>query len=270
MAHEYGWSAGPIIRQSAISAAAITHMPYPVYPRESYPIPTITRFVPPCSTDTPKELLIGEEGHCRLRANRFESVIFTDGACRGNGLADATGGCGLVISPDHTVCFRLQDTGPTGETHSPTSNRAELRAENRLIIATDSKYVVLGITERIHAWIRRGWRTNAGPPVKNQDLWKKLIDQVKKLRTIPPRGTVVSFWRIPREWNVADYYAKKGAMLKEAPIYETFTGVHWESKHLWGMEREVVFGNLEDGEQPEEILQYACLPIKVIAYLYAR
>jgi ribonuclease HI len=39
---------------------------------------------------------------------------------------------------------------------------------------TDSKYVQKGISEWIHAWKLRGWRTADKKPVKNDDLWKQL------------------------------------------------------------------------------------------------
>ena len=42
------------------------------------------------------------------------------------------------------------------------------------VLVTDSKYVMLGITEWIHGWALRGWRTSAGKPVKNQKEWQRL------------------------------------------------------------------------------------------------
>jgi len=39
---------------------------------------------------------------------------------------------------------------------------------------TDSQYVQLGISEWIHAWKRRGWKTADKKPVKNEDLWRRL------------------------------------------------------------------------------------------------
>ncbi|MGB0604439.1 MAG: ribonuclease H family protein, partial [Candidatus Latescibacterota bacterium] len=43
-----------------------------------------------------------------------------------------------------------------------------------LTMVTDSEYVLKGITEWIHGWKRRGWRTAAKKPVLNQDLWRIL------------------------------------------------------------------------------------------------
>jgi ribonuclease HI len=42
-------------------------------------------------------------------------------------------------------------------------------------IITDSKYVASGMEEWMHDWQKRGWKTAAKKPVKNEDLWKRLI-----------------------------------------------------------------------------------------------
>ena len=43
-----------------------------------------------------------------------------------------------------------------------------------MVLHTDSQYVRQGITEWMPAWIRRGWKTAGGDPVKNRDLWERL------------------------------------------------------------------------------------------------
>ena len=127
--------------------------------------------------------------------------------------------------------MRLETTGPTGEIYTQTSNRAELRAViaalqfldwsadcNRswrsLVFATDSEYVAVNATERIERWEATGWKLasykgRAPEPVKNQDLWKLLLKQIRYLQG---NGVNVAFWRIPREWNErADESAKEAA-----------------------------------------------------------
>jgi ribonuclease HI len=47
-------------------------------------------------------------------------------------------------------------------------------------IHTDSKYVSQGITEWISNWKKRGWKTAANKPVKNEDLWRRLDDAIQR------------------------------------------------------------------------------------------
>lgn len=80
--------------------------------------------------------------------------------------------------------FRLESRGPTGQFHLQTSNRAELRAaitalecrywigEGRIsiTIATNSAYMVEGITKHIATWLERGWCASSSKLVANRDL----------------------------------------------------------------------------------------------------
>jgi ribonuclease HI len=104
--------------------------------------------------------------------------IYTDGACKGN---PGVGGWGALI---------LRDGAPVRELHGgeqlTTNNRMELLAVIRALEAlepgtraklhTDSQYVQLGISQWIHSWKKRGWKTADKKPVKNEDLWKQLDD----------------------------------------------------------------------------------------------
>jgi ribonuclease HI len=102
-------------------------------------------------------------------------VIYTDGACSGN---PGPGGWGAVLLSGEN---RKEICG--GEPGS-TNNRMELMAAIQALEAlkkpckvelhTDSTYVMKGISEWIHSWKRRGWRTADGKPVKNDDLWRRL------------------------------------------------------------------------------------------------
>jgi ribonuclease HI len=101
--------------------------------------------------------------------------IFTDGACKGN---PGPGGWGaLMVAGGH----RKELFG--GEPNT-TNNRMELRAviealnalkrPCEVVLHTDSQYVQKGISEWIHGWKARGWKTSAKEPVKNADLWQAL------------------------------------------------------------------------------------------------
>lgn len=101
--------------------------------------------------------------------------IYTDGACKGN---PGPGGWGAML--------RLGDQVKElhGGERATTNNRMELTAVIRALEAlkrpcqvrlhTDSQYVQKGISQWIHDWKRRGWRTADKKPVKNDDLWKRL------------------------------------------------------------------------------------------------
>jgi ribonuclease HI len=106
--------------------------------------------------------------------------VYADGACKGN---PGPGGWGVL----------MVDGGKERELHggepATTNNRMELTAVIRALEAlpggsrvrlyTDSQYVQKGITEWIHAWKRRGWRTADKKPVKNDDLWKRLDEAAR-------------------------------------------------------------------------------------------
>ena len=101
--------------------------------------------------------------------------VYTDGACKGN---PGIGGWGAWLrnGGNETELFG-------GERHT-TNNRMELLAVIEALstlsppanvrLHTDSQYVQKGISEWIHSWKRRGWRTSDGKPVKNVDLWQRL------------------------------------------------------------------------------------------------
>jgi len=108
-----------------------------------------------------------------LRSNRVE--IFTDGACRGN---PGVGGWGAVIR------YKEHEKLLSGGERDTTNNRMELMAAIMALdsltractisLTTDSQYVRKGILEWMTDWKKRGWKTAAKKPVKNQDLWMLL------------------------------------------------------------------------------------------------
>lgn len=197
-----------------------------------------TKFRPPNTNDTPQSLFppgIGYDASPVVarfirRGNAKMFLIYTDGACLNNSQLNPKAGCSFVYRPSSEppriigyTKFPLEITGPTSEPHPQTSNRAELRAViaalrfrywvgegfNSLVIATDSEYVVEGVTSWIHGWIQRGWRTSSGAAVKNRDLWECLLGEIERW---DGHDLQVRFWRIPREWNTqADSTAKQAA-----------------------------------------------------------
>ena len=102
-------------------------------------------------------------------------VIYTDGACKGN---PGPGGWGVFLK---SGVHEKELWGGEGVT---TNNRMELMAVIEALTALkrpcevmlflDSEYVRKGITEWIHGWKAKGWKTAAKQPVKNADLWQRL------------------------------------------------------------------------------------------------
>lgn len=109
--------------------------------------------------------------------------IYTDGAARGN--PDGPGGYGTI----------LEYVDPKGQLHTreysqgyvkTTNNRMELMAVitglealNRpcdVTVYSDSQYVVNAFNQHwIDGWLKKGWKRGKNEPVKNTDLWKRLL-----------------------------------------------------------------------------------------------
>jgi len=109
--------------------------------------------------------------------------IFTDGACSGN---PGPGGWGAILRSagrERELCGGAPDT--TNNRMEMTAVIEALKALKRPVMArvhTDSQYVQKGISEWIHAWKRRGWRTAGKQAVKNADLWRVLDEQASRHR----------------------------------------------------------------------------------------
>ncbi len=110
--------------------------------------------------------------------------LFTDGACRGN---PGPGGWGALIrlkgqpSTEKSLCGGAENT---------TNNKMELQAAIEglkalkepceVMLYTDSKYVMQGMTEWLQGWKAKGWKTAAKKPVKNVEFWQALDEQVAR------------------------------------------------------------------------------------------
>ncbi len=102
-------------------------------------------------------------------------VIYTDGACKGN---PGPGGWGVLLMADgnETELFggELGTTNNRMEMTAVIEALSALKQPSTITLHLDSEYVLKGITQWIHGWKARGWRTAAKQPVKNVDLWQKL------------------------------------------------------------------------------------------------
>ena len=110
-------------------------------------------------------------------------TVYTDGSCLGNGRSRAKAGIG--------VFFGFDDSRNVSEPFrdNPTNQRAELAAlikaleivggTERVTIYTDSRYSIDCVLKFSRGWIRNGWKTAKGEPVKNQDLLRTLLDLMR-------------------------------------------------------------------------------------------
>ena len=119
--------------------------------------------------------------------NLSEVPIYSDGACKGN---PGPGGWGALLVTD--AAGKLREKELCGGEKETTNNRMEMMAviealgalkkRCKVTVYTDSVYVQRGITEWIHGWKSRGWKTADKKPVKNEDLWKRLDVAAQKHR----------------------------------------------------------------------------------------
>jgi len=107
--------------------------------------------------------------------------IFTDGACKGN---PGPGGWGALMR------YGKHEKSLCGGERQTTNNRMEMLAAIEALkalkkscavkVTTDSEYLRRGVTEWMAGWQRNGWRTSDKKPVKNQDLWQILAEEIKR------------------------------------------------------------------------------------------
>ena len=107
--------------------------------------------------------------------------VYTDGACSGN---PGPGGWGVYMM------FNGHEKKFYGAEAETTNNRMELLAAIQalstlkytchVILKTDSKYVKDGITQWLPKWKENGWQTANKKPVKNQDLWERLENEIER------------------------------------------------------------------------------------------
>lgn len=113
-------------------------------------------------------------------------LIFSDGACSGN---PGPGGWGSIVAlPDGTV----HELG--GGNKETTNNRMEMTAairalaminggsSSKIVLYTDSTYLIKGITQWIWGWRSRGWKNAEGQDVANRELWEELLREVTRLK----------------------------------------------------------------------------------------
>ncbi|MCR9279132.1 MAG: ribonuclease HI [Pseudomonadaceae bacterium] len=116
-----------------------------------------------------------------MSAGATPVIAFTDGACLGN---PGPGGWAALLR------FGDEEKVISGGEPDTTNNRMELMAAIEALAAikrrcdvhltTDSQYVKQGVESWMARWKQNGWKTAAKKPVKNQDLWQRMDEQVAR------------------------------------------------------------------------------------------
>lgn len=104
-----------------------------------------------------------------------EVTLYTDGACKGNPGPGGWGAWLIAGAHQKELCGGQRNTTNNQmEMTAVIEALATLKRSCKITLYTDSEYVLKGMTEWMPGWIKRGWRTSAGQPVKNVELWQRL------------------------------------------------------------------------------------------------
>ena len=127
----------------------------------------------------PKGILVDENGWVK----GMKVTLYTDGAARGN--PDGPGGYGAVLQ-FVDAAGRLHEKELSAGYRKTTNNRMELMAAIvglealvkpcQVELYSDSKYLTDAFNQHwIQGWLKRGWKKSDKSPVKNKDLWTRLL-----------------------------------------------------------------------------------------------
>nr|XP_032646967.1 ribonuclease H1 isoform X3 [Chelonoidis abingdonii] len=107
-------------------------------------------------------------------------VVYTDGCCSSNGRRKARAGVGVYWGPDHPLntSDRLsgRQTNQRAEIHAACKAIEQAKSQNikKLVLYTDSKFTINGVTSWVDNWKNNGWRTSTGKDVINKEDFERL------------------------------------------------------------------------------------------------
>jgi ribonuclease HI len=112
-----------------------------------------------------------------------EILVWTDGACQGN---PGPGGWAAILVDDAGSAIDERSGGLPQTTNNIMEMTAALEgmralpAGSAVVVVTDSRYLLDGMTSWMAGWKKRGWKTAGGDPVKNKQLWLDLEAETQR------------------------------------------------------------------------------------------
>ena len=145
----------------------------------------------------------------RFARHLDEIIVAIDGACKGNGRTNpqaATIGVYFSATSLYNQTEVLNDPLPTNQKAELTACLRALETLpdiqigdlNKVVIQSDSEYVVKGMTEWIFKWKKNGYKTSKGSTVANAELYKAIEQEIHQLNAL---DVEVLFWHVPRSRN---------------------------------------------------------------------
>lgn len=119
-------------------------------------------------------------------------IIYTDGACSGN---PGPGGWGAILmykgAKKEISGGKKDTTNNVMEITAVIEGLKQLKKQSEVQVYSDSSYVVNTFKQGwIYNWMKKGWRTASGEPVKNKELWQELynLTKIHKVEFIKVKG----------------------------------------------------------------------------------
>nr|XP_056712528.1 ribonuclease H1 isoform X2 [Euleptes europaea] len=142
------------------------------------------------------------------------TVVYTDGCCSSNGRHKARAGTGVYWGPSHPLnsSERLpgRQTNQRAEIHAACKAIEQAKSQNikKLVIYTDSKFTINGITNWVPNWQNNGWKTSTGKDVINKEDFERLAKVSE--------GMDIQWMHVPGHAGfmgneAADHLAREGA-----------------------------------------------------------
>ena len=129
--------------------------------------------------------------------------IYTDGSCYSSPRRGGAGYLFIVVGPDGEP--EIHEHSPPGW-RGATNNQMELQAliealkiatgprapvgperYQRVVVYSDSQYVVENFGRAINRWSKSGWKKSGGAPVENTRQWRELLTLVRRLARMRKR-----------------------------------------------------------------------------------